>query len=390
MEAAVLEFDQTVNLATLRVVEISADIIRTIDGKVDFLVTSMTVVREYQEVILQQHQDQSGKADKKLDLIINMQAQLMIKSRTPEKAQEKEKAQQGTSKSKTDPADRRRHTLNEVKAFFSDVPEWTTLIKETKVQRSEIQSTKEPERTLGKHTDATGSWILEEPLFQDWEDGSGSPILWVHGSPGIGKSFIAETVVTHLEQSLKDRRSCAYFFFNEEQDVLTSWGTAICALSLQLSERDSHYCEQMAIEAAKTGPESGGWSRFFSTKFPRKDEDAHAYFVLDGIDEMKLADRVDLCDFLRTTVKDTPNIHVLLFSRPQMSELGALSLPCIELTKEKLLVDISKVIRIGCKTLPRLKKFRKPAKTTIYRKIRAQADGKHHIPPKRPRCFDTK
>jgi hypothetical protein len=378
MESAVLEFDQTVNLTTLRAVEISAEIIQTIDGKVNILLSSMTIVREYQQAMMQQQQDSSGKTDKKLDMIINMQAQLM-NNRSPEKVQDKERAQQGTSQSKTDPADRKRHTLNEVKQYFSQHPGWATVIKETKTQRAEIHNEKEPEKSLRKDTDGTGTWLLDEPQFQSWKTGATNPILWIRGSAGVGKTFLAETVITNLEQSLKDRHSSSYFFFHEEQGVLTSWDNAVFALSAQIAEKDSNYCERMAIEVAKDEEETGRWSRCFSTKFSQKEDGAHAYLILDGIDEMKPPDRVKMCKNLDEVTKDGLNIHVLLLSRPNTPEVEALQTSIIDLTKEKLSRDIQKVIVIGCRTLPRLKKFRRPAKAAIFKKIRARADGTPYL-----------
>jgi hypothetical protein len=34
----------------------------------------------------------------------------------------------------------------------------------------------------------TGQWLLEEPDFKAWKTSSSSSVLWLHGSPGTGKS----------------------------------------------------------------------------------------------------------------------------------------------------------------------------------------------------------
>ncbi|KAJ7445349.1 hypothetical protein B0H11DRAFT_2087331 [Mycena galericulata] len=36
----------------------------------------------------------------------------------------------------------------------------------------------------------TGGWLLEDPLFKQWESGCGST-LWCHGIPGAGKTVLA-------------------------------------------------------------------------------------------------------------------------------------------------------------------------------------------------------
>jgi hypothetical protein len=387
MESAVAEFDQAVNLTSLRIVQITSEIIQTIDGKVNFLVvkvdliaTNLAVIREYQESALQQAQESNTKLGKvqqqtqesnaKLDMI------LQLVKNPNEKAQEKEKGQSGPNKSKADPADRKRHTLNEVKEVFSQDAGWSTVIKETKKQRAEIQSVKEAEKTLKKGTVGTGLWLLDEKEFTAWKSGGTNPVLWIRGPAGIGKSFLAETIATELEALPKDRRSSAYFFFQEEQDALRCWDNAVLGLSVQIAEKDSTYCEHLAIEVAKGKNDVALWIRYLSTKFPKKDEGAHAYIILDGIDEMKATERTKMCEHLKTFAKESSNIHVLLVSRPDIPELQALILPTIDITKENLAVDMHKVILIGCRTLPRLKKFRKTVKTTILRRVRTQADGK--------------
>ncbi|KAI0473906.1 hypothetical protein GGR56DRAFT_696525 [Xylariaceae sp. FL0804] len=59
---------------------------------------------------------------------------------------------------------------------------------------SEIQALRHP---------GTGSWILEDKKYLGWKNGGQgqSPLLWVSGPPGVGKSVLSSLVVEDLQQS---------------------------------------------------------------------------------------------------------------------------------------------------------------------------------------------
>lgn len=74
--------------------------------------------------------------------------------------------------------------------------------------------------------------------------------------------------------------------------------------------------------------------------------------------------------------RDKLNIHILLTSRPSISEqVEVLKPSTIEISKPKLAADIERVIIANLKKLPRVKKFRKQVRTYILNKVKARADG---------------
>lgn len=74
-------------------------------------------------------------------------------------------------------------------------------------------------RRLNDREPGTGDWLFKHPSFVRWIDGdSESPILWLHGGPGVGKSFVCAYAVQQLEQ--QTFRSVAYHYFRfDEPDV---------------------------------------------------------------------------------------------------------------------------------------------------------------------------
>ena len=59
----------------------------------------------------------------------------------------------------------------------------------------------------------TGQWLLQDPVFQNWKDGSTSSILWLHGIPGSGKSKLASIVIEDAISLFKESESPSPAFF---------------------------------------------------------------------------------------------------------------------------------------------------------------------------------
>ncbi|KAJ7435622.1 ankyrin repeat domain-containing protein [Mycena latifolia] len=51
---------------------------------------------------------------------------------------------------------------------------------------------------IGALQSGTGEWLLSDPVFQDWESGSGK-VLFCRGIPGAGKTVLASLIVHQLE-----------------------------------------------------------------------------------------------------------------------------------------------------------------------------------------------
>jgi hypothetical protein len=221
---------QAVNLATLRTVQILAEIVKSMEEGVEFIVTKTTFIDERTkrieskvDIVINQGQVMDSKQDAVLAQQTEMTA-LMRKLYERERAgrdktQEKDaKSHPGQRKAKIDPGENKRVALDQVAAYITNLaPKWSVVSKETKAQRKEINLDSVPD---------TGTWLVEgEETYKAWVDQE-KPIVWLRGNAGIGKSFLAEAVVTSFETSSSDRKSFAYFFFREEEDNLRSFTEA--------------------------------------------------------------------------------------------------------------------------------------------------------------------
>ena len=220
-----------VGLATLRTVSILAEIVKSMEEGVEFIVTKTTFIDERTkrieskvDIVINQGQVMDSKQDAvlaKQDVALAKQDEmnaLMKKLFERDRTQEKDvKGHPGQRKAKSDPGENKRLALDQVASFFSRFSsKFGAISKETKVQRKEI------------HDDSvagTGTWLLDDDIYKAWVDRE-KPVVLMRGNPGIGKSYLAEAVVTSLETSSNGRKSFAYYFFREEEDNLRSFTEA--------------------------------------------------------------------------------------------------------------------------------------------------------------------
>ncbi|KAF2866425.1 hypothetical protein BDV95DRAFT_210139 [Massariosphaeria phaeospora] len=70
----------------------------------------------------------------------------------------------------------------------------------------------------------TGDWLLAEPVFESWLN-QNDALLWICGSPGSGKTFVAGSIVTMLHASQFSNQpqwqdtSVSFYFFGERNRI---------------------------------------------------------------------------------------------------------------------------------------------------------------------------
>lgn len=80
----------------------------------------------------------------------------------------------------------------------------------------------------------TCNWLFETPDYQRWETGKknvpSESVLWIYGPPGIGKTFLASSIVERLKSQ---SREVLYYYFRDENSGNRNqpgWGEALSML----------------------------------------------------------------------------------------------------------------------------------------------------------------
>ena len=125
-------------------------------------------------------------------------------------------------------------TMGKLKALFRDLPDLSAA------------------QQIRKPLDGTTTWLFEGELYKQWETNE-KPILWLHGLPGTGKTFLACSVVERLKlRSKRLRRSpCGWFFFSNTREDTKSMVNALIGAVLQLGQEDEVYAKQVLASLDK-------------------------------------------------------------------------------------------------------------------------------------------
>ncbi|OJZ92846.1 hypothetical protein ASPFODRAFT_202600 [Aspergillus luchuensis CBS 106.47] len=95
-----------------------------------------------------------------------------------------------------------------------DILEWVSTVKH-KAHHDNVRNNRTP---------GTGDWLLRKVEFRDWEESSSSAVLWLRGSPGVGKTFLTSRVIDHIQDNLArtpNDEGFAYFYCNRNEDIRT-------------------------------------------------------------------------------------------------------------------------------------------------------------------------
>jgi ankyrin repeat protein len=87
-----------------------------------------------------------------------------------------------------------------------------------------------------RHRD-TGTWFLESESFQNWLDEDNS-FLWLHASPGAGKTILASSIINYLQENVQSKSTgLAYFYCDyadtQKQEPSKVLGTILASLARQ-------------------------------------------------------------------------------------------------------------------------------------------------------------
>jgi len=193
------------------------------------------------------------------------------------------------------------------------------------------------EQALQDRTESTLEWIWEHPRFFRWKaqaqvsEHPNSPIFWIQGNPGSGKTVLAGSIISGLPvvdstSSTDCPSETLYYFFNQTSHMRgtrNSHINAYRALAAQLYHRFNHLEKvhnvfAMGITKMTTKLTPASESELVEAISQCLPHLPNLFIVLDALDECENTEK--LLNQVREWCNLSP-LRVLLLSRPDLAAL---------------------------------------------------------------------
>jgi hypothetical protein len=204
-----------------------------------------------------------------------------------------------------------------VRRRWSEVQGWLSAYN-SKIQHQLCTKAKE-------ECPGSGQWRLTDVRFQKWSDlvYCSTPLLWLNGIPGAGKTILCSTVIDELQKYAENGQArVAYFYCKGTDDARNTFVAVARGLISQLLKDNPElllYCyEQGSLQSGEAVLTDHAMAKSLLTvalesKLP-------TYIVIDGIDECRRDERKDICAWFCNHINALPkeslgNIRCLFVSQ---------------------------------------------------------------------------
>lgn len=154
-----------------------------------------------------------------------------------------------------------------------------------------------------------GQWLFDKEDFQRWftPDLCLSPLLWMNGKPGAGKTVLASLVIEKCQQTIDFR--VIYFYCKQSDDSRDTFASLACAVIWQVFRQDpslaDYLFENCSSRGHPTNLKSDEESCFELARVilqcPEK-----VYIVIDGLDECKEHEQEKIIKFFCSLIDGIP------------------------------------------------------------------------------------
>ncbi|RPA91093.1 hypothetical protein L873DRAFT_1715454 [Choiromyces venosus 120613-1] len=176
--------------------------------------------------------------------------------------------------------------------------------------------------------EGVGNWLLETNEFREWGSGEGGAdkaVLFCHGNPGVGKTYLNCLVMDHLYDRAREAEITVagiYCDFREQQEQTTA--NVIGAIHKQLALKYQGILELVRREflMAKTEsgrrPQLGDHVRMLKIAISSL---SRVFLCFDALDEFTPKQLPELLVSLREIIWEIPSVRVFFTGRPHVEEL---------------------------------------------------------------------
>ncbi|KAF7524352.1 hypothetical protein PCG10_005836 [Penicillium crustosum] len=232
----------------------------------------------------------------------------------------------------------------------------------------------------------TGDWVHTDDVFQSWINKE-TPVIFVSGNPGLGKSFLAANMVNFLLEQFPPGLqrsplvSIGYFFFKDDKPQTRSCHQALRDLAFQISKNEPGYRDYLRSieEYEKISTLESAWRLSFENFLKKPNTESTVYLLLDAVDETLDEDRGIFINLAKQLYGNQSCLQLAIVDRPYISDqlLEGLEAkaPTLHVTKQKNSADITQYIHASIRKTLVLRRVSTKLRKEIINNLSAGAEG---------------
>ncbi|OCL10848.1 hypothetical protein AOQ84DRAFT_425849, partial [Glonium stellatum] len=208
-----------------------------------------------------------------------------------------------------------------------------------------------------KNYPESGLWLVNDGRMQSWlnPDMCGSPLLWVTGIPGAGKTILASRIIGTIQSLEKSNPISVVFFYckhnDPERNTFCAIAKDILAQLLNANDGLLPYILEKAASSGHTVLQSLDLAKHLLEIALKSLE--KVYVVIDGLDECERKEKKKITTWFREMIDDlagtdSDNLRCLFFSQDdgEIGKLLAAKASIVKITAHDTKADIEKYISI--------------------------------------------
>ena len=176
------------------------------------------------------------------------------------------------------------------------------------------------ESTGGGLLEDSYRWIIGNSEFKQWRSDQLSPVLWIKGDPGKGKTMLLCGIINELSKSTFDAALLSYFFCQATDSRINSATAVLRGLTYMLVDQQLSLVSHIRTKYDQAGKtlfeDINAWvalSEIF-TNILQDPSLARTYLIVDALDEC-VADLPKLLEFIVQTSSISSRIKWIVSSR---------------------------------------------------------------------------
>jgi hypothetical protein len=163
---------------------------------------------------------------------------------------------------------------------------------------------KHEERFSKKHP-GTGDWLVQHTKSQRWIQSTDSSVLWCHGGPGTGKSFLAANVLEYITSEKALDEDVGIAALQNRNHVVRAMLKQLCR-TLKLSPEHLLEAKRKALPVGSVEDLEAVAGKY-----------RELFVVVDALDECIEDNRPEIISVFREMLLSLPLVKVFVTSRPE-------------------------------------------------------------------------